>query len=81
MDRAIGFVLLAFSIALYVYYSLWVLVTPFVEDGHFLLQLFPDKHWAIIIPSVTLIVGLSVIGALIGLLMIKGGAKTKPKAS
>eukprot|EP00884_Botryococcus_braunii_P020043 jgi/Botrbrau1/6722/Bobra.0324s0013.1 len=45
-----GLLLVAASTVGFVYWSLWILVTPFVEEDQPLLRFFPDRYYGIIIP-------------------------------
>lgn len=51
-------------------------VQPFVEPGHFFHSFFPDRYWAIVIPVVLMILGVTLIGTFLALVMIRKG---KPK--
>ncbi len=77
-DKGTGAVLLLIFGATFVYYTLWVVVTPFVEDGHALLTIFPDRSWAIIIPVMVLVVAVSSVGAFLALVMIQSAKKLPP---
>jgi dolichyl-phosphate mannosyltransferase polypeptide 2 regulatory subunit len=80
-DRTIGFVFLTISVAVFSYYSVWVLVTPFVEEAHPIHKYFLPREYAITIPLGLLLVGLFVIATFLSLVMIRSGKKKqKPKA-
>jgi len=70
-DRLVGFGLLVFVISVFVYYTTWVLITPFVDRDHFLQQYFPPREYAISIPLALLAIGLSFIFTFVSLVMIK----------
>lgn len=59
------------SAALYVYYTLWVLVTPFIDGGHVIQNLFPPREWALSLPITIGVFGMSAVGTFFGLVMIK----------
>ena len=69
--------LLTASVAIFAYYTLWVLVTPFIDRTYFLQAYFPDRAFAIMIPVVLLVLVLTATGAFLALVMIKS---RKPKA-
>lgn len=50
---------------------------PFVEEGNPLFGYFLDKEYAIAIPSVLFAIGLIVVGAFIGAVLVKEGQKAK----
>ena len=52
------------------------LMQPFVEPGHFFHSFFPDRYWAVVIPVVLMILGVTLIGSFLGLVMLRKG---KPK--
>ncbi|CDS12400.1 hypothetical protein LRAMOSA04594 [Lichtheimia ramosa] len=77
-DKAVGAVAFFSAIAIFVYYTLWSLVMPFVDEDHPLQNYFPPWEYAIRIPLVILIVGLTVIFTFLGLAMAKSkNAQTK----
>ncbi|KAF0546619.1 dolichol phosphate-mannose biosynthesis regulatory [Gigaspora margarita] len=76
-DRAIGATLLLSSASLFAYYTIWALIMPFVDDGHPLHEYFPDRKYAIIIPVVLLLFGLTVIFTFLALVMIKSSGTKK----
>ncbi|CAG8452958.1 8869_t:CDS:2 [Ambispora gerdemannii] len=54
--------------------------SPFVDEGHPLHEFFPDRIYAIRIPVVLLLVGLTVVFTFVALVMIKSGKKGVKKA-
>ncbi|KAI9279855.1 dolichol phosphate-mannose biosynthesis regulatory [Sporodiniella umbellata] len=70
-DKTVG-TFLFFSVAVvFVYYTIWVLVMPFVDKEHSLQYYFPHWRYAIQIPILTMIIGLTVILTFLALVMIK----------
>ena len=83
-DRHLGFLILSFAGAVFAYYTLWTLIMPLVDEGHFTQSFFPDRYYALALPLLLLVVGLSAVGTLIAIVMIKAGrssAKKTPPAS
>jgi len=76
-DRVVGTVLLSVSTIVFVYYSVWVLVTPFVDGEAWVGFLFPDRYYALIVPITLLFIILIVIFTFIALVMIRGGKRKK----
>eukprot|EP01036_Dinobryon_divergens_P022100 gene22101-30335_t len=76
-DKFLGFLLLLASVAIFLYYTVWVLVLTFLEVGNPVNRYFLPKEYAIAIPSVLLAAGLFVVGIFIGTVLIKEGQKTK----
>ncbi|ETV94885.1 hypothetical protein H310_11540 [Aphanomyces invadans] len=77
-DQRSGAILLAVSVVSYVYYFLWVIITPFVDKGHIVQSFFPERYYAIAIPSIILVVFLTICSTFIGLVMIQS-KPPKPK--
>ncbi|EAN88007.1 hypothetical protein C3747_112g140 [Trypanosoma cruzi] len=57
-DRTIAKALLALTTSLYVYYVLWIGVTPFIDPSHFTQHLFPPREYGLLLASVVMTVGL-----------------------
>ncbi|XP_021269876.1 dolichol phosphate-mannose biosynthesis regulatory protein [Numida meleagris] len=70
-DRAVGFGLVAFSLVLFVYYTLWIIVLPFIDSDHSIHQYFLPREYAVIIPVVAGLLLLLFIGVFIMVVMWK----------
>ena len=70
-DRIFGGALLVFALALFAYYTLWVIVTPFVAADHPVQALFPDRALALLIPAYLFVLVLTVAGTFIGFVMLR----------
>ncbi|CAL8322005.1 unnamed protein product [Lota lota] len=75
-DQAVGVSLVGFSLLLFTYYSIWVIVLPFVDADHVLHQYFLPREYTVILPGVAALVVLLCIGAFVGVVMLKNH---KPK--
>lgn len=53
-DSTIGSGVQLVSTALFAYFILWVVVTPFVDGGHFTQMLFPAREYGLTVPAVLL---------------------------
>ncbi|KAG1347268.1 dolichol-phosphate mannose synthase subunit 2 [Cocos nucifera] len=49
-DKAVGFLLSAISLSIFTYYTLWIIILPFVESDHFIHRYFLPQEYAILIP-------------------------------
>lgn len=78
VDQAVGMGLVVFSLALFTYYSIWVIVLPFVASDHVLHNYFLPREYSIILPGVAAIAVLICIGAFIAVVLWKN---RKPKKS
>ena len=71
-DKSLGAAGFAVAIAVYVYYTAWVLLTPFVDPKiTWFHALFPHRWWALAVPTALLIVGLTTIAAFVGIVSMK----------
>jgi dolichol phosphate-mannose biosynthesis regulatory protein len=52
---------------------------PFVDEPHLLYSFFPPREWAIRIPVILLLLGSTVVGTFIGLVMLRAAQKEKAK--
>ena len=43
-DRVLGLVLCTAATVAFAYYTVWALVTPFIDDDHPVLDWFPDRR-------------------------------------
>lgn len=53
------------------------LVQPFLPPSSPLHNLFPAREWAVRIPALLMLAGLSAIGAFVGLVMVKSARKKR----
>jgi dolichyl-phosphate mannosyltransferase polypeptide 2 regulatory subunit len=56
------------------------LTQPFVDDDHILHSLFLPRVWAIRIPVILLILGTTVVGSFLSVVMIRSNRKKALKA-
>ncbi|KAH6560026.1 hypothetical protein BASA50_003232 [Batrachochytrium salamandrivorans] len=74
-DRLVGGFLLFIALIVFSYYTTWVFLLPFVRTDHSLHAYFLPSEWAILIPVVLLVVGLSGIFGFISLVLLRSGKK------
>ena len=82
-DRVVGGALMGIAVAVWVYYTTWTLVVPFMEEGSSsLTEFFPPQIYAVAVPSLLLVLLLLGVGAFIGLTVMKASlAKAKKEKS
>lgn len=80
LDKIVGMATLIAATTIFLYYTLWTLLMPFVDDDHPLQSLFPPRVWAIRIPVILTLLGSSVVGTFLALVMIKSNKKKAAKA-
>lgn len=75
-DQAVGMSLVVFSLILFTYYSIWVIILPFVDCDHVLHHYFLPREYSVILPGIAAVVLLLCIGTFIAVVMWKSH---KPK--
>ncbi|XP_056147065.1 dolichol phosphate-mannose biosynthesis regulatory protein [Lampris incognitus] len=75
-DQAVGMSLVGFSLLLFIYYSVWVIVLPFMDTAHVLHKYFIPREYSVILPGIAAVILLLFIGAFTGVVIWK---KHKPK--
>ncbi|KAJ3195362.1 hypothetical protein HK101_000404 [Irineochytrium annulatum] len=82
-DRIVGAGLMAVSVFVFAYYTLWALILsfdsilPFLDDSNAIQGYFPPREYAIMIPVLLLVVGVTLIGGFISFVLMKSGSKKK----
>ncbi|EPE10271.1 dolichol phosphate-mannose biosynthesis regulatory protein [Ophiostoma piceae UAMH 11346] len=64
----------------FLYYTIWTLMMPFVDSDHPLQNFFLPRVWAIRIPVVLLLLGSAVVGTFLSMVMIRSNQKKAAKA-
>lgn len=64
---------------IFIYYTIWTFVTPFLDENNFIQNFFLPRYYAIALPVVALILGIAVISTFVGLVIIKSVQKKKSK--
>ncbi|OAL56564.1 dolichol phosphate-mannose biosynthesis regulatory [Pyrenochaeta sp. DS3sAY3a] len=80
LDRLVGLSMLIAATTIFLYYTIWTLLMPFVDDDHFLQSLFLPRVWAIRIPVILLVLGSTVVGSFLSVVMIRSNRKKALKA-
>ncbi|KAK9814287.1 hypothetical protein WJX72_003459 [[Myrmecia] bisecta] len=69
-ERVTGAFILVLGALAFSYYTVWVLLTPFVEEGHVLLKAFPRRYYAIAIPTAAGVILFAVTLGFIGVALV-----------
>jgi len=80
LDKIVGMAMLIAATTIFLYYTLWTLLMPFVDDDHPLQTLFPPRVWAIRIPVILTLLGSAVVGTFLAMVMIRSNRKKAAKA-
>ncbi|KAJ3275098.1 Centrosomal protein of 83 kDa [Terramyces sp. JEL0728] len=70
-DKIVGSIMMFISFFVFTYYSTWVFIVPFLAPDHYLHSLFLPYEWAIRIPVLLLVVGISLIGGFVSFVLSK----------
>ncbi|XP_078176249.1 dolichol phosphate-mannose biosynthesis regulatory protein-like protein [Carex rostrata] len=74
-DKAVGALLTTVSLAIFTYYTFWVVILPFVESDHFIHQYFLPSEFAVLIPVFAGVALLCFLSVFVGLVMVKSKKK------
>ncbi|KAK7908648.1 dolichyl-phosphate mannosyltransferase polypeptide 2- regulatory subunit [Apiospora marii] len=80
LDKLVGLAMLLAASFVFIYYSIWTLLMPFVDADHPLQNVFPPRVWAIRIPVVLVLLGSAVVGSFLSVVMIRSNQKKAAKA-
>ncbi|KOS18233.1 Dolichol phosphate-mannose biosynthesis regulatory protein [Escovopsis weberi] len=80
LDKLVGLAMLVAASVIFLYYTIWTLLMPFVDDDHPLQNLFLPRVWAIRIPVILLLLGSAVVGSFVGMVMVRSSRKKAAKA-
>ncbi|KAF2488321.1 dolichol phosphate-mannose biosynthesis regulatory, partial [Lophium mytilinum] len=80
LDRLVGLTMLIAATTIFLYYTIWTLFMPFVDQPHFSHAFFPPRVWAIRIPVILIILFSTVIGSFLSVVMIRSNRRKALKA-
>merc|ERR1712224_465278 len=80
VGKLVGLAMLLAASFVFLYYSIWTLLMPFVDDDHPLQNFFPPRVWAIRIPVILILLGSAVVGSFLSVVMIRSNRKKAAKA-
>ena len=63
----------------FLYYTVWTLLMPFVDDDHPLHSFFPPRVWAIRLPVILMLLGCAVVGSFLAVVMIRSNRRKAAK--
>ena len=78
-DRLIGIGLMITTVLAYLYYTFWLLITPFIDADQPVHKWFPHRQYALTVPLVLFVLMLTVVGSFLGIVMILSKAPEKRK--
>lgn len=78
-DKALGGAMLLTAAVVFTYYTIWALILPLLPADSTFHDRFPSREWAVKLPAFILLVGLTGIGGLLGMVMMKEAQKKRAK--
>lgn len=73
--------MLAVATGVFVYYTAWVFLLPFIDDNNVIQSFFLPRDYAIKLPLVLLLLAVLAVGSFIGHVLIKNAEKKRLKES
>ncbi|OBA19256.1 dolichol phosphate-mannose biosynthesis regulatory, partial [Metschnikowia bicuspidata var. bicuspidata NRRL YB-4993] len=80
-DQLVGLAMLGVATAVFSYYTAWVFLVPFLDEGSILQGYFLPREYAIKLPILLLLIAALAVGTFVGNVMIKNAKKEKAKKS
>ncbi|KAM7223769.1 dolichol phosphate-mannose biosynthesis regulatory protein [Rhypophila decipiens] len=81
LDKIVGLAMLVAATVVFLYYTIWTLLMPFVDADHPLQNFFPPRVWAIRIPVILVLLASAVVGSFLSVVMIRSNRKKAAKAA
>uniref|UniRef100_A0A6I8NME9 Dolichol phosphate-mannose biosynthesis regulatory protein n=2 Tax=Ornithorhynchus anatinus TaxID=9258 RepID=A0A6I8NME9_ORNAN len=76
-DQLVGLGLVAFSLVVFTYYTIWIIILPFIDSDHVIHKYFLPREYAVTIPLVVGLILLLFVGIFITYVMLKNRKPTK----
>ncbi len=76
LDKTFGAIIIVVSIIWHLYYTIWILVTPWLETSQDLvhyLKYFPDRYYGIAIPALLLVLIITSATTFVGAILQNAG--------
>uniref|UniRef100_G3UJ40 Dolichol phosphate-mannose biosynthesis regulatory protein n=1 Tax=Loxodonta africana TaxID=9785 RepID=G3UJ40_LOXAF len=70
-DQVVGLVLVAVSLIIFTYYTVWVIILPFIDSQHVIHKYFLPRAYAVAIPLAVGLLLLLFVGVFITFVMVK----------
>ena len=69
-QRTLGQLLLVVSTTCYIYYTVWMLFTPLIDEDHSLQNYFPDRIYGVMVPTMLGYLLISIIITSSGIILL-----------
>ncbi|KAI0831398.1 dolichol phosphate-mannose biosynthesis regulatory protein Dpm2, partial [Trametes gibbosa] len=70
-DKACGSLILLVGAVAFLYYTIWTLLLPILDNSSPVHAWFPSREWALRIPAFIVVLGMSAIGLFLGVRIIQ----------
>ncbi|XP_064616177.1 dolichol phosphate-mannose biosynthesis regulatory protein-like isoform X2 [Liolophura sinensis] len=74
-DQVVGYGLVTFAGLIFTYYTLWVIILPFVDENQDIHRFFLPRTYALSLPLIAGVIALVCIGAFVVTLKMKAKKK------
>lgn len=78
-DQLVGLLMLLAATAIFIYYTIWTFVLPFLSEDQLIQKFFLPREYAIKLPALLLIIGVTLVGIFVSSVLLKS-TKKKTKA-
>ncbi|KAI0647142.1 dolichol phosphate-mannose biosynthesis regulatory, partial [Trametes meyenii] len=72
-DKACGSLMLLLAAFSLLYYTIWTLLLPILDEFSPVHTWFPSREWALRLPAFVVVVGISAIGLFLGVRIVQDG--------
>lgn len=69
-----GVLYMAFAVSVWIYYTVWMLVTPIVDQSHPVQEWFPDRETGLLITSYGAYLLMGLLSTMAGLILVNDKA-------
>ncbi|XP_074871644.1 dolichol phosphate-mannose biosynthesis regulatory protein isoform X2 [Carettochelys insculpta] len=76
-DQLVGFGLVAFSLILFVYYTIWIIILPFIDSKHGIHKFFLPREYSVTIPVIAGLLLVLFVGVFVVIVMWKNRKPAK----
>ncbi|KAL1944528.1 hypothetical protein VTO73DRAFT_2958 [Trametes versicolor] len=76
-DKACGSLMLLLAATTFLYYTIWTLLLPILDESSPVHAWFPSREWALRIPAFIVVLGISAIGLFLGARIIHDDREEK----
>ncbi|KAK9470058.1 dolichol phosphate-mannose biosynthesis regulatory [Dipodascopsis tothii] len=79
LNKIAGATMFLLACFIFGYYTVWTIILPFIDETHPIQAAFPPREWAVRIPVMLVLIGVTVIGSFVGVVMARSNSKRKAK--